>query len=249
MDLPRADLSLPAPWLNAAGSLGFAPTARWPWGEPSGAFVTNPISYARRAPADERCLLPYPGGFLLHTGWPNPGFRRVLQRCAPRWAASRLPIWVHLLAETPYEIGQMVRALESTENVAAVELGLPPAADETSQLSLVSAALGELPLVVSVPLNALDQPWVERLPALGISALVISAPRGSLPRSGGRLASGRLYGPSLQPLVFAALRRLRPLGLPLIAGCGVFTRPDGEALLRAGAAAVQLDAALWALGA
>lgn len=246
MDLSPGDLSLSSPWMNSAGSLGYAP-ARWAWPEPPGAFVTNPISRSRRTPAEDRGLLPYPGGFMLHTGWPNPGFRRVLQNCGPRWAAARLPVWVHLLAEDPLETGRMVRALESVEGVSAVELGLPPGGTSDDQLGLVSAALGELPLVVCVPLDALEEPWVARLPASGVAALVISAPRGSLPAPSGRIASGRLYGPGLLPLVFAALRRLRSLDLPVIPGCGIYNPADGAALLKAGALAVQLDAVLWSV--
>ena len=38
---------------------------------------------------------------------------------------------------------------------------------------------------------------------------------------------------------------LRPLAMPLMAGCGVFPRADAQGLLAAGAVAVQVDTALW----
>ena len=80
---PRSDLQIPSPWLNAAGMLGFAPGKPWPFDAPQGAFVTNPVSLKPRTPAGNRCLLPYPGGFLLHTGLPNPGLRPSSGAIAP----------------------------------------------------------------------------------------------------------------------------------------------------------------------
>jgi dihydroorotate dehydrogenase (NAD+) catalytic subunit len=242
--MPRQDLYLTSPWMNSAGSLGFLPPAAWNWPEPQGAFVTNPISLNPRTPAEERACLETPGGFLLHTGWPNPGLRALLKSEALCWAAQPLPVWVHLLGDEVHAVERMVRAFEEVEGAAAIELGLPPRAQPAEWLELAQAGLGELPLVVCVPVTAAGEPWVERLPGLGVSAVCLTAPRGSLP-AGGRFVSGRYYGPALLPLAFEALRRLGSLGLPLIAGCGVDTPRDGAALLAAGAWAVQVDAALW----
>ena len=66
-----------------------------------------------------------------------------------------------------------------------------------------------------------------------------------LPGREARLVSGRLYGPAILPLALNAVRSLKKLGLPVIAGGGVFRKKDGEAMLSAGALAVQLDAVLW----
>lgn len=245
MEFSRQDLYVESPWMNAAGSLGFTPQPRWPWPEKQGAFVTNPVSRSARLPAEETHVLPTPGGFLLHTGWPNPGYRQCLRRYADYWAGSSLPVWVHLLAETPEDTGWMAQQLEGREGVLAVELGLPPAAADGEKLAFVQAARGELPLVVCVSLTEIHSAWVDRLPAAGASAVVITAPRGSLPMPGGRTAAGRLYGAALFPLVLDAVRRLRGFRLPVIAGCGVFDRESGQACLQAGAWAVQVDAALW----
>jgi dihydroorotate dehydrogenase (NAD+) catalytic subunit len=54
-----------------------------------------------------------------------------------------------------------------------------------------------------------------------------------------------LYGPAILPLALAAVRTLRRQPLPVIAGGGVYRKEDGEALLAAGALAVQLDSVLW----
>jgi NAD(P)H-dependent flavin oxidoreductase YrpB (nitropropane dioxygenase family) len=49
----------------------------------------------------------------------------------------------------------------------------------------------------------------------------------------------------LFPQVLAAVRSARRINLPLIAGAGLFQQAHAEAVLAAGAAAVQLDAVLW----
>src|SRR5512140_551772 len=124
----RQDLSIDSPWMNAAGTLGFAPPARWPISEPMGAFLTNPVSLGPRTPAGDRCLVDFPGGLLLHSGLPNPGLSRVLRKYGERWQQSALPTWVHLIGANPDEIHQMVQRLEGLEGVMAIEVGVPPGA-------------------------------------------------------------------------------------------------------------------------
>ncbi|HMN62972.1 MAG TPA: hypothetical protein PJ988_21575, partial [Anaerolinea sp.] len=87
--------------------------------------------------------------------------------------------------------------------------------------------------------------WLARLPTLEVSAITLTAPSGALPMEHGVLVHGRLFGPGLFPQALEALETLRHLGIPLIAGCGVFRRADARALLAAGAVAVQVDTALW----
>ncbi len=243
----REDLYLASPWMNAAGTLGFAPSAaaRWPLTEPPGVFVTNPISLSPRTPAAERNLLAYPGGVLLHSGLPNPGLSRILRRFSERWAQSTLPTWVHLIGTNPAEIQEMVQRLEGREGVMALELGLPPEAHQAGALSLVEAAFGELPLVVHLSLNSANEAWVKELPRLGASAISLGAPRGMLLTDTSRPVGGRLYGPALFPLMLAAVQNSRRLGIPIIAGAGVYRRQDAQALRDAGAWAVQLDTVLW----
>ena len=239
------DLGLKSLWMNAPGTLGYSPGRSWDWGAPQGAFVTNPISRAPRAPAGSRAALSYPGGVLLHSGHPNPGLRRCLRRHLPAWRRSALPVWVHLLANDPLEAREMARDLESLDGVAALEVGIPPDADLPLARSLARAALGELPLVVSLPLNLAAPGWLAALAAVGCAAIALAAPRGSLVDAGGSIISGRLYGAGLFPQVLQAVSAHRDLPVPLIAGAGVFSPADGEALLAAGAAALQVDTALW----
>lgn len=244
----RQELYLTSPWLNAAGMLGSAPPSRWPVAsfDPKmfGAFVTNPISLMARTPAGDRCMLPFPGGALVHSGLPNPGLKRVLRKYSQRWAQASLPIWVHLIG-SPEEIQQMVRQFEGREGVMAVEIGLPADIRAEAALALVDSAYGELPLIVHLPLLLAGEAWVAKLAAANISAVSLGAPRGTLLDEGGRPVSGRLYGPALFPLTLTAVQKLRKLGLSVIAGPGVYRRRDAQALLSAGATAVQLDTVLW----
>jgi len=240
------ELFLQSPWLNAAGILGWLPPRSWSWPQPPGAFSSPPISLLPRSPARERALVEFPGGVLAHTGLPNPGLRSALNRFGARWSHSSIPVWLHLIPANPGEAAQLVRRIEeSSVEIFAIELGLPPGLPPAAALEIVSAAVGELPLVVNVPLNAAGEGWLARLAGVGAAALSLGAPRGTLPVPGGRLVTGRLYGPALFPQALAALRTALAHGLPVIAGSGVYSQTDGEALLAAGAAAVQLDTVLW----
>src|SRR3972149_4838806 len=112
----KRDFALRLPLMNAAGFLGFAPDVRGPLNlERLGVFITNPVSLEPRTPAHGTRWLAYPGGFLLHTGHPNPGLKAVLRRYAGRWRRSPLPVVVHLLTHRLEELAWMVRRLEGTK--------------------------------------------------------------------------------------------------------------------------------------
>ncbi|MBE0696745.1 MAG: hypothetical protein IH586_07465 [Anaerolineaceae bacterium] len=245
----RQELYLSSPWMNAAGMLGCTPPPRWPVSgmdlKTFGAFVTNPISLAPRAPAAERCLIPYPGGALMHSGLPNPGLSRILRKYGERWAQSSLPIWAHLIGSSSEEIRQMVRRLEGREGVMAVELGLPADIRADTALAFIEAAYGELPLIIHLPLAMVNEDWVSSLPGTNVSAVSLGAPRGTLLDDASKPVSGRLFGPALFPFTLSAVLALRKMGIPVIAGPGVYRRQDAQALLNAGALAIQLDTVLW----
>jgi dihydroorotate dehydrogenase (NAD+) catalytic subunit len=247
-NLPRQELYSRSPWLVAG--LGFAPAAALPvLPEPPGAFITAPISIAARTPAESRACLSYPGGFLLHTGLPNPGLRAILKHYAARWERSGLPIWPHLIPATPDEAGRMSRLLEGRENVTALVISPPLNLKENEQRDLLAAARGELPIIVEIPLSAISAAGVEILAGLGISAIIGGAPRGCLPAADGTLVGGRLFGPGLLPQTLEVVRLVKRAGLPIIAAAGVFSAGAGTAALTAGAWAVALDVVLWRPGA
>lgn len=245
----KRDLYFSKPLMNAAGTLGFAPDTRAeiPW-ETFGAFVTNPLSLRPRHPAARPEVIEYPGGFLFHTGLPNPGFNASLKRYAPRWDKSSLPVIVHLMADRPEETRRMVRALETQENVMAAELGFAPLLAEDILLLTLEMCLGEVPLIFSLPVEQVLS-LGPRLVQGGAQAVSIAAPRGALPREEGvgdrGIVTGRIYGPSLFPRALETVYSAAKIGLPIIGAGGVWSRENAEALVATGALAVQVDAALW----
>ena len=199
----------------------------------------TPISRRPRVPAGNRCCLPFPGGFLLHTGLPNPGISRAVSRYRRAWANAPLPVIVHLLVETPEKrLLNMIRKIEGLENVLAIELGLSPECTPEALAEYMEATIGELP---AIPCLNPDQVPV-LLPALkelSPTAVHLTLPRGALPGLDGALVTGRLYGPAVFPQMLKAAQTLMDAGLQVIADGG------GEAMLSVGVTAVGLAEALW----
>ena len=241
----KGDLAFDPPLMNAAGSLGFAPDGRSEMDAASlGAFVTHPISLNPRDPAGGQRFLPCAAGFLLHTGYPNPGLSAVLRKYAGQWARSPRPVLVHLLCQQPEEVARMTNRLEGIPGVCGLELGLPPEVGLPMAQAMIEAAYGELPLVVRLPLErALE--LGQALVGAQVLAFSLGPPRGLLPTPDGSLLRGRLYGPAVFPLALAAVQTLQQAGLPVIGAGGVYTREQIQVMLQAGALAVQVDAALW----
>ena len=113
------------PYSNASGFFGYTPPAASMLTDKLGAFITAPISLAKRIPSRNRCLVEFPGGFLLHSGLPNEGFSRILKQYAQKWSGLKYPVWPHLLPQSASDCRQMVRALEDVENIGALEISLP----------------------------------------------------------------------------------------------------------------------------
>jgi dihydroorotate dehydrogenase (NAD+) catalytic subunit len=260
--MPKFDLSFRTPYLNAAGSLGFYPDPHGPVDLAElGAFFTNPVSLGPRTPARGVRCLPYPGGFLLHTGFPNPGLSAVLRRAARRWEHSPLPVVVHILAagmrrDALAELAAMVQRLErspASPALMGIEVGLPPdAVRETTSGVLQSVAetvSGELPVILRLPLDRAQAllPAVEAAVTAGVAALSLGPPRGALAGSGDHptRVHGRLYGPAIYPQALAVVEAYAQAGLPVIGAGGIYSRLQADEMLAAGALAVQLDSVLW----
>ncbi len=248
----KRDLYFSKPLMNAAGSLGFVPDTRAGISlEAFGAFVTNPLSLRPRHPTAEPTVIEYQGGFLLHTGLPNPGIHGTLKKYSAKWTRSELPIIVHLMADRPEETQHMVRMLETQENVMAVELGFAPLLANDILMLTLEMCLGEIPLIFSLPVEQVLS-LGPRLMQDGAQAISIAAPRGALaltpnPSRGGRgePITGRLLGPSLFPQTLDTVSNAAKLGIPIIGAGGVWTKENADTLLSVGALAVQVDAALW----
>ena len=141
----KSSLFFSSPLMNAAGTLGFAPDPRLPldWDQ-FGAFLTNPVSLLPRTPTHGTRCLSFPGGFLLHTGYPNPGLEAVLRRHAPRWARLPQPVLVHLLGQGVDDLASMALRLESVPGVMGLEVGFPKDVDRNLLQAFVRAASGEI---------------------------------------------------------------------------------------------------------
>lgn len=243
--MSKYDLLIDPPLMNAAGTLGFAPD--WHNGlnlDQFGVFITNPVSLQPRMPAQSLRYISHPGGFLLHTGYPNPGLKAVLREYAAAWQRSRLAVIVHLLPQSPADVVQMLAILEESRGVSGVEIGLPPGISAQNALDFADAAQGVLPFILRLPLERA----VELFPFLddcGAEAISFGPPRGVLPAADGILHHGRLYGPGLFPLMLATLEKLSEYRTAIIAAGGIYSTQQAQAAMRAGARAVQLDAILW----
>jgi len=236
--MPKSDLFFEKPLMNAAGTLGFAPDSKVPVDLSAfGAFVTNPISRNSRKPAGGTRFIPYPGGFLLHSGLPNPGLSGSIRRFGERWARSPVPVILHLLANDARELAAMVERLEFIEGVMGIEIGLPPDVTPGQIQHMVRATLGELPIIMRLNLD-MSENIIQAVFDAGVSAFSLGAPRGTLLDQEGNRVSGRLYGPAVFPLALQMVTKLSGLGIPIIGGGGVCQTSEAEAMLKAGAAAV-----------
>jgi dihydroorotate dehydrogenase len=245
--IPKYDLEISPPVMNAAGTLGYAPqSSDLVKFDRLGAFVTNPVSLHPRTPASARTSQPFPGGFLLHSGYPNPGLRSVIKQYATRWARSALPIIVHLLVHQVEDVQPMVSQLEGREGLTGIELGIPPDCEPGQAVKMVEAAVGELPLIVRVPMERAGV-FTSVLSESSLAAISLAPPRGALLDQQDQPVRGRLFGPAVFPLALAAVQEVIDMGVPVIASGGVYKQRQIEALLGIGATGVQLDSVLWSL--
>lgn len=244
----KRDLYFSKPTINSAGSLGFAPDPRilQELGilNRLGAFVTNPISLRPRLPTASPALAEFAGGFLLHTGLPNPGFNAVIKKYSAKWNRADLPIIVNLMADRPEETQQMVRQLENMDHVMAVQLGFAPLLSDDIILLNLEMCMGELPLIFSLPHEQILT-LGPRLMQEGASAISISPPRGALYDENKNIITGRMYGRSQYPRSLDIVRSAGMIGLPIIGAGGVSSEADAESMLEAGAIAVEMDTQLW----
>ena len=241
----KRDLYFATPYLNAAGALGLDP-ARYLRTEnhlPLGAFVTNPLSLRSRQPTHRPALVDYSGGFLLHSGLPNPGLDAALKRYARKWRDSPLPVIPHLMADRPEETARMTRQLENIENILALEFGFAPGLSDDILYCALEMSLGELPIIFNLPHEQVLS-LGPRLIQAGAAAISLAVPRGALFQNG-KLTSGRLYGPANLPRSLEIVHTAARLGMPIIGAGGLYSLDDAQAMLQAGAFAVQFDTALW----
>ena len=243
--MAKQDLKFDPPVMNAAGSLGFSPERYTPidWSK-LGAFVTNPISLLPRTPAQGGRFTSYTGGFLLHTGYPNPGFRQVVRRYARKWSQSKIPLIVHLLGNDAASLGDMTRQLENVEGVMGLEVGVSSDVSYETVITLTRAASGELPVILRLPMERALELASAAIQA-GAMAVSLAPPRGKLLVTEDEVVQGRLYGPAVYPMAMKTVGDLVERGIPTIGAGGIYGQEDIKTMLSLGALAVQLDSWLW----
>lgn len=232
-------------WINAAGTAGFAPTTNLINKFPDlGLFTTNPISYFPRTPAKERCVISSDRNFLLHNGFPCPGFKSIVKKYQKVWETSVLPICVSLLFDHPKNLEKIVRSVENFDNITVIEILINHASSRVEIKEGIKSAVGELPIIISIPFEMIYSELLEELVLCDVMAISLQPPRGSLMQNK-KIISGRLYGPSILPQTLSAISYLFPLGKPIIAGVGAYTSEDIQNIYEVGANNFQPNELIW----
>ncbi len=247
----KYSLMIPNPVMIASGMMGFDPfTYRNLIAvEKLGAVVTSGVSWRARGPAHGTRVVPRHDGFLLHTGLPNLGMKRVIKAYSKSWQRSPIPVIVHIIAAKPGEVTRCAEILEGLPGVVGIELGLHDqvVAEDVPDLIQAARERCQLPILVRLPLY--DAPYlVQSAQDGGADALVIAAPPRGTERDtvSGKLIGGRLYGPWLKPLVLRIVGQVAQYAeIPIIACGGIHTSDDARDFIEAGAVAVQIDTLTW----
>lgn len=247
----KRGLSLTGPIMPATGVMGYSDAYRRliPL-ETLGALVTNPITARPRRGAAHPRVVQIPGGLLMHTGLHNPGVAAVIRRHHKRWERSPVPVIAHVVGVNADEAVVCVERLSQIEVVAGVELGLPDslAIEEALEIVTFARQACTLPLIVKLPLWRASDLARHLADMSGIDALTVAAPPRGSAWSQGRAITGRLYGPAAFPQALWVLRQVAGLingAAPLIGCGGVHSAADAQAMLDAGAVAVQVDSYIW----
>jgi dihydroorotate dehydrogenase (NAD+) catalytic subunit len=242
-------LTLDSPVMPAAGTVGFGDEYRSLIKlEKLGALVTNPVTLYPRSAANGTRVVRLEAGVLVHTGLPNPGLAKIIDKHRGEWDKLRLPVILHLVATEAHEIERALDLIEQEESIHAIELGIADETPERLVTDLVRAAGDRLekPLLVRVPFYEAHDSALAAVDGGADAVVVCAAPRGTARDTGGRLVSGRMYGPMMKPLVLRLVGQIaRRVALPIVGAGGIHSAQDARDYLEAGARAVQVDSVTW----
>lgn len=244
-------LTLKTPVMNAAGTLGYGDVFENLYDmEKIGALVTNPVTWDSRGPADGPRLIAKEGGVLMHVSMPNLGLLKVIRNYNSLWQMLKAPVIVHVYGNTVRDVSLSAEKIDMEMSIAAMELGLPDDIEWRAAETLVRAAINncEKPVLMRLPFPG-NLDIARAAYEAGADALVATAPpRGTErdPKSG-RLMRGRIYGALVKLMTLRAVGQLKKKfdDIPIIGVGGIQSLQDARDYIEAGAAAVQLDAAIW----
>lgn len=243
----KIGLTLANPVLLAPGVIGYGDVAApgFALGQ-AGGYVTAPVS--RRAwRGSLPQLVEAPGGVVWRRGWWNPGVARVVRDFGELWRHSPTPVIVHAVGDGPDDLASVAAELERQPGVSGLHIDAPADAESAPALVWAVREAADLPLLVRLPLDVSDG-VVQAVLDAGADALVMAQPPEGLyvDAGSGQAVRGQFYGLGLAALVAARLADLATWApVPLVACGGVFSVAAAHVLLAAGAAAVQVDVALW----
>jgi dihydroorotate dehydrogenase (NAD+) catalytic subunit len=246
----KVGLRLASPLIAGSGALGFGDA--WPPGmrpEMFGALVTAPFGLRpQRGQAPPR-LAEVPCGYLLATADQNPGYGRVVRDHAAAWARAEVPVIAALAGSAPADWARLAAHLEEETAVAGLELALPGDVGSSDASAWVGAVrrASTLPLLAKLPATLAEE-LAGACAEAGADALVVGTPPGAVyPVADGSLAEAPIGGPAALPFTLRALRAVARLGigLPLVAGGGIYRTEDARLCLEMGAIALQVRGLVW----
>jgi dihydroorotate dehydrogenase (NAD+) catalytic subunit len=215
-----------------------------------GAIVTRSTTLRGRHSARRPRLIETPAGLLTAGPWPDPGLARVVERYARVWAGWTTPVLLSVIGDAPAEYAAVAAALEGVEGIAGLELNLAIQVEQAEEITAATRAATLLPLLVKLPpltngLGALARAVAD---AGADAVTLIASPRGmAVDSSSGQRMEGWLSGPALRPLALALVSEVASAVAVPVVGCGgIATAEDARQFFAAGAAAVQVGAALLA---
>ncbi len=244
----KTGLVIARPVLTAAGTWGFADEyAKLIDFSQLGAFVTNPLTWSPRQPANANGAAQTSAGVLLHTGLPNMGVRNALKRLGGKWKRLPCPVIPHLALDHPDHAWRATELLAQHPNIVGIELGFRHDMHPSDAAEIIEAAVdGELPVLVRLPYHDSRQlaQVAERAGAVAVTAC--APERYTAEDADTKLPSGRLYSTAHGTHVSNLLDTLmNSISLPILASGGIASVEQAKALLTTGATAIQLDGLVW----
>jgi dihydroorotate dehydrogenase (NAD+) catalytic subunit len=250
------------PVVNGSGTFD-AIAARAAFGEalernfPFAAFVTKTITVAPRGGNPPPRLWETPAGLINSIGLPNRGIEGYLRRDLPALAWLPVPLITNVMGSTVDEVVELVDAVESHPQVAALELnvscpnvstGLDIGSDPRELERLVRAVRPRTakPVVVKLTPNAADvaavasaaeQGGADAVSLINTLRAYASHPHRPGPWLGG--GSGGLSGPAIRAVALDQVSRVaQRIRIPIVGMGGIQTTDHALEFMRAGATLV-----------